>query len=681
MCEMRCECLKGFARDNRTGQCIPKEECLAPPQCPENEELVCTTCSEPSCSQHEIMCGGTASSPNDVTEGCVDIEACYCIPGFKRMYNSHDPADRGVCVPEDQCPIGVDQCGPHEHFEDCVFPCWEEMCCPDGSSQCVVGDDTCWEDDCQPMCVCDLGYIRDQHGACVESCTGGQDDPSGHQCPGNMVWNDCGSNCHDIYCCPDGNGPGCGADVHCTDECVPQCECPWGGIPTDSETGCMTYEEACGMIPVPVECGENASWNDCGNPCFDHFCCDWDTACWEEGIGCNGSCMGRCECHPGFTWGPDSHNCIPIEEFCTPTCRENEQWNSCGSGCAERHCCDSNDKGHCKEDNCPEACEPRCECVSGYARDHATGYCIPKNDCSDGHWCPDGEHFSDCMHWCDEPKCGGGWCDAHDGSCHQGCTCSEGFVRDPVTLICIPQQDCYIQECENNDPFAMWVENQCNMNELYCCNGQLCGFQRSVSIDPTTTTTSTTTATTIGQPPAPGGGSGGGTDGTCQYPWTGCTCQPGFAYHPHKYICVPEQECYEVPECPEGEIYKSCEYCYEDTCNSAGYCHRSAAADPSGNVDDGWQQCPISGCFCPEGTIRNYNPDGTSSCVESCEAALCGVNEFWNTCASPCGDINCEGFDECGNNHNARSCVERCSCLDGYVRDWNHPEGRLHPNV
>ena len=123
VCEPRCECGQGFARDRRTGQCILKEECVNPPVCPENEELVCTTCSEPKCatqytSKPEVTCWGADDvkpiSPwkdpvfdSPTNEGCTssDLEACYCISGYKRMYNSNDPQDRGVCVPADDCPV------------------------------------------------------------------------------------------------------------------------------------------------------------------------------------------------------------------------------------------------------------------------------------------------------------------------------------------------------------------------------------------------------------------------------------------------------------------------------------------------------------------------------------------------------------------------------------------------
>ena len=65
----------------------------------------------------------------------------------------------------------------------------------------------------------------------------------------------------------------------------------------------------------------------------------------------------------------------------TANCPANEEWNSCGSACAERYCCDSDDKGHCKNQECPEVCEQRCECIKGYARDFHSGNCIPKADC------------------------------------------------------------------------------------------------------------------------------------------------------------------------------------------------------------------------------------------------------------------------------------------------------------
>ena len=57
-----------------------------------------------------------------------------------------------------------------------------------------------------------------------------------------------------------------------------------------------------------------------------------------------------------------------------------EEWNDCGSQCAERVCCDSDPKGHCKDKNCPEECTPMCECIKAFAR-LPNGMCIPKDDC------------------------------------------------------------------------------------------------------------------------------------------------------------------------------------------------------------------------------------------------------------------------------------------------------------
>ena len=58
-----------------------------------------------------------------------------------------------------------------------------------------------------------------------------------------------------------------------------------------------------------------------------------------------------------------------------------EQWNDCGSQCAERVCCESDPKGHCKDKNCPEECTPMCECIKGFARHPDGVMCIDKNDC------------------------------------------------------------------------------------------------------------------------------------------------------------------------------------------------------------------------------------------------------------------------------------------------------------
>ena len=98
---------------------------------------------------------------------------------------------------------------------------------------------------------------------------------------------------------------------------------------------------------------------------------------------CPEVCETGCFCSSGFARDPATNNCILKEECSSrpdvPECNVNEEWNECGSKCAERHCCDS-EKGHCINEICTAVCEPRCECVKGYARSYQ-GPCVPKADC------------------------------------------------------------------------------------------------------------------------------------------------------------------------------------------------------------------------------------------------------------------------------------------------------------
>ena len=674
MCEPRCECVKGFARDHVSGLCIPKEECLLPTVCGVNEELVCTTCSEPTCSQHDIMCWGTASSPNSVTDGCVDHEACYCIPGFKRQFFEGDPSFRGVCVPESDCP--ANECGPHEHFEDCTIPCWEEMCCPDGwmsdaaGNSCVVGGDC--DDACHAMCVCDVGYIRDQQGNCVESCNG---NPNDGQCPGLMFWNDCGNECNDSYCCPDGV-TGCNAiPSTCTEACVPRCECPQGMVPTDSVDGCMPYDEACGIVTVPVECGENAFWNECGNSCHDHHCCEWDTECIDNlaSIGCPAVCQARCECVDGYKL--HEGKCTLIEEACTPQCTmENEVWNPCGSQCSERYCCDS-DKGHCKNDMCTDVCEPRCECETGYARDHRTGHCVPKAECLSDPWCPENEHYNDHHNECDEGKCAYGWnwtCDVWKS----GCLCNGGFERDLLpggTGRCIPHHECNIQKCENNDPFSMYVENVCR-SEVYCCQGDLCGFNRLSFVETTETTTTATTLTTA-YPPAPGGGSGGNNGAGVCHLWSGCTCQPGYVWSMLKGHCILEEECFQEQSPTDSSQCPGSMYLNEH--GNAGhdlYCCPDGTGN--GGCDHHWVDGHVPRCECRHGMVPNAAGDDCILYEDACGLEIvpleCGENEYFNPCGQHCNDYNycCDWWQhDCELRDCQDGCHPRCECIEGYERN------------
>ena len=56
-------------------------------------------------------------------------------------------------------------------------------------------------------------------------------------------------------------------------------------------------------------------------------------------------------------------------------CKENEEWNNCGSACPAK-CSDS------APQTCTEQCTAGCFCKSGFILNKENGNCIPKNECS-----------------------------------------------------------------------------------------------------------------------------------------------------------------------------------------------------------------------------------------------------------------------------------------------------------
>ena len=128
---------------------------------------------------------------------------------------------------------------------------------------------------------------------------------------------------------------------------------------------------------------------------------------------------------------------VPLVTGEQTRCPANEEWSSCGSACAERYCCDGDDRGHCKNLECPEVCEERCECIKGYARDlrNPAMPCVPKADClaqpatttsPAPPACPDNEVYNNCYKGY-EPFCCDHSLDAKS---------SRQFAQVNISLIC-----------------------------------------------------------------------------------------------------------------------------------------------------------------------------------------------------------------------------------------------------
>ena len=236
-----------------------------------------------------------------VNDVCPEIceTGCFCTPGLAR-----DPLTN-FCIPKDQCnsrPVEP-ECNVNEVWNECGSKCAERYCCDSDKGHCA--NEICPEV-CEARCECERGYARSYQGHCVpkDEClvTDGavwnpDPVPSGvpTQCPGELIWNECGHECNDIYCCP---GVECDMPF-CTEECQARCECPSGTyenrfglcVPTSDETLC----------PVVQECPNNKVWNSCGNSCKDFYCCP-DEECYPP--PCAPGCNPRCECPSGMYPSP-----------------------------------------------------------------------------------------------------------------------------------------------------------------------------------------------------------------------------------------------------------------------------------------------------------------------------------------------------------------------------------------
>lgn len=115
-------------------------------------------------------------------------------------------------------------------------------------------------------------------------------------------------------------------------------------------------------------------------------------------------------------------------------------------------------------------CAPKagCICREGYVRDPLTMRCIPRHKCPK--ICPDGEVYSECSGDC-QPDCSSLYepfiCTR---ICKRGCICPKGYVRD-WTGKCIPKTKC--PKCGQNEKYSScaaptFCQKSCGKNNRMC---------------------------------------------------------------------------------------------------------------------------------------------------------------------------------------------------------------------
>nr|WIM01346.1 zonadhesin-like protein 12 [Limnephilus flavicornis] len=260
--------------------------------------------------------------------------------------------------------------------------------------------------------------------------------------------------------------------------------------------------------------------------------------------------------HVAITFGnPDS----------TPECPEEEEYIQC-KGCGSS--CESAPHRHTFK--C--ACEPGCDCISGYLR-NSEGICIPLEQCE----CPFNEIFSacannNCRSTCKKPY----QLEDQECPCRAGCICAEGYLRNDDGECVLPIQ-C---ECPENELYM-----DCHGCEDTCRNPHL------------------------------------SSSSTCPC-YLKCYCLSGFLRN-DEGKCVRPKECNE--SCKENSTFSKCDnHPCLNTCSEPDKLSRCTYKGSA---------C-YPGCVCDEGYLKDDAGDCVSkdTCGQKCQ----GENEVFNICGTAC---------------------------------------------
>ncbi|CEF69530.1 Trypsin Inhibitor-like, cysteine rich domain-containing protein [Strongyloides ratti] len=200
----KCECVTGFVRNTKTGDCI------RPSQCPRNPP------SKPVCKRNEVYvecftaCEPTCENPNPTCVKKCNPPGCECAPGFVRNTRT------GECIYLSQCPRvppNVPVCGGrNEVFNQCSSLC--EPTCKNQNPTCVK---SCGP----PKCECARGFVRNTNtGDCINPSQCSRSPPSTPRCQQNEIYFECSSLCEPSC---DNRNPVCA--LACG---PPKCQCKQG---------------------------------------------------------------------------------------------------------------------------------------------------------------------------------------------------------------------------------------------------------------------------------------------------------------------------------------------------------------------------------------------------------------------------------------------------------------------
>ncbi|CAL1267801.1 unnamed protein product [Larinioides sclopetarius] len=597
LCVKGCFCRSGFLR-NSEGKCIRPELC--PVVCKENEQfLECGSACPLTCDSI-----GTPNVP--CTLQC--IKGCFCKPGYVR--------DRtGRCILPHFCPV---VCGINEEFQECGTACPANCTnrllhhsCP---TTCVKG------------CFCRPGFVRDQNGKCVPP----------EQCPvvcrRNEEFKECGLPCQ--ITCDNLGIPAAACPIPCTRGCF----CKPGFV--RNRDGNCVRPSLC-----PIVCGENEEFNQCGTAC-PATC----TSRTEQRM-CPAVCVKGCFCKPGFVRDP-SGKCI-LPGFCPVVCRENEEFQECGTACPAN--CTSLHR------SCQSACVKGCFCRPGFVRD-PTGKCVRPDQCPVV--CGENEVFQECGTACPANCTNPRPLRTCPTTCVRGCFCRQGYIRDP-TGRCVRPEQCPVV-CGGNEEFKQ-CGTACPANctsprpscQTNCVRGCFCRlgfirdtFGRCVRPEQCPVVCSENEVFQECGTACPANCSNPVPQTPCRPVCVrGCFCRPGFVRDPSGK-CIRPETCPIV--CGPLEVFKEC----------GPICPANCTHPNPPLLGQSMGGC-IRGCFCKEGLLRS--PEGNCIPPEQCPP-VCGENEQFEKCGSSCPPT-------CANPNPRRPCRSICNrgcfCKPGFVKDQN----------
>ncbi|CAH2107528.1 unnamed protein product [Euphydryas editha] len=423
-CLKGCICKDKYLRDDRTGKCIPENQCPNN-KCGPNEiyDMCPPTCPPQRCDVDErvIRC---APNPKPGDEAC--RPGCRCIDDYKRNTS-------GVCIPKEEC-AGKVLCGPNEIISSCVNGGCGRWNCSQTGEICIKLP----EGACRVGCHCKDLYLRADNGTCIPE----------NQCP-SKIQPTCGPDEEYNECA---NG-GCGR-WECSQQgplcidlveggCVPGCRCAEPLL--RAHNGSCVPADQCPPPTPPISCGPDEEYNECANG----GCGRWE--CSQQGILCvdlvEGGCVPGCRCAEPLLRADDG-TCVSSDQCPPYNCGLNEIYDICPPTCPPPRCDFDETVALCLPNPEPgdENCKPGCRCIDNY-KQNASGVCIPKEECppTPPSSCRPDEVYNECANGgCGRWECWqqGEICiDPKEGGCVPGCRCAEPLLRAEDGT-CVPADQC-----------------------------------------------------------------------------------------------------------------------------------------------------------------------------------------------------------------------------------------------